>query len=198
MFVVVSRFDRLRAGVEAAIRTVYAERYGARLTSFARTIVAKLNAAGDVECAAGIRFGREALFSECYLDQPIERLLQSRCDRDFQRARIVEVSHLVGTNAGRSTAFVRGLIELLQSQDAEAAIFTATRPLRGLLRRNGIQMLELGRAERRRVDNPDIWGSYFDHDPRIVAVVQHDPFAVTRRIGFSLAAADFSVDARVF
>jgi len=194
MFVVVSRSDRLRAGVEAAIRSVYAERYGALLTSFARTIVAEVNAAGGVECAAGIRFGREALFSECYLDQPIERILQSRCHRDFQRARIVEVSHLVGTNAGRSIAFVRDLIELLNSQDVESAIFTATRPLRGLLRRNGIQMLELGRAERSRVGDPEIWGSYFDHDPRIVAVVQHDPFAITRRA----AAADFSVDARVF
>ena len=84
------------------------------------------------------------------------------------------------------------------SQDVESAIFTATRPLRGLLRRNGIQMLELGRAERSRVDDPDIWGSYFDHDPRIVAVVQHDPFAATKRTGVSVAAADFSVDARVF
>lgn len=198
MFVVVSQFDRLRASVEAAIRSIYAERYGALLTSFARTIVAELDASGGVECAAGIRFGYEALFSECYLDQPIEKILQSRCDRDFQRARIVEVSHLVGTNAGCSIAFVRDLIELLNSQDVESAIFTATRPLRGLLRRNGIQMLELGRAERSRVDDPDIWGSYFDHDPRIVAVVQHDPFAATKRTGVSVAAADFSVDARVF
>jgi hypothetical protein len=198
MFVVVSRFDRLRAGVEAAVRSVYAERYGAVLTSFARTIVADLNEEGGVECAAGIRFGYEALFSECYLDQPIECILQSHHDCDIKRECIVEVSHLAGPNAGRSIVFVQELIEFLHTKDVEAAIFTATRPLRGLLRRNSIKMLELGRADRARVADPETWGSYFDHDPRIVAVVRQEPLATTRHVDLSRVAASVLADARVF
>ena len=195
MFVVVQRSDRRRTGVEAVIRSVYAERYGAFLASFARTIVAELNEEGGVECAAGIRFGYEGLFSECYLDQPIERVLQRDYDRNIQRARIAEVSHLAGLNVGRSIAFVQDLIEFLHARDIEAAIFTATRPLRGLLRRTGIQMLELGRAARVRVADPDIWGSYFDHDPRIMAVVRRDPFATTNHACLDRASTGLLADA---
>jgi len=197
MFVMVSRFDRLRAGVEDAIRTVYAKRYGALLSSFAHTIVAELNSSGRFECAAGIRFAHEALFSERYFDLPMERVLQAQLGRDIRREHIVEVSHLAGVNPGRSVGFVRNIIELLQSLEVEWAIFTATKPLRMLLRRSGLPMLELGCAQRSRVGDPAIWGRYFDYDPRIMAV--GDPATVMTELTTGAAHAAYpGVNARAF
>jgi hypothetical protein len=197
MFVVVPRSDRWRWAVEDAIRKLYRKRYGAFLSSFAQTIVAELSQSGSVECAAGIRFGNEAFFSECYLDLPIERLLQDYLGRTVRRDKIVEVSHLAAPSSGRSLPFVRNLIESLRSRDAEWAIFTATRPLRNLLRRNRLSMIELGCADRNRVPSPESWGQYFKHDPRIMAVSHRTAFE-PKRFCYTFASPQPLADARLF
>ena len=87
MFVVVTRSDRLRSVVEDAIQKLYWKRYEAFLSSFAQTIVAELSPSGSVECAAGIRFGNEAFFSECYLDRPWSSSCKTTSDARFAAAR---------------------------------------------------------------------------------------------------------------
>jgi hypothetical protein len=197
MFVVVPRSDRLRSVVEEAIRKLYWKRYEALLSSFAQTIVAELSQSGSVECAAGIRFGSEVFFSECYLDLPMEQVLQGHLGRRVHRDKIVEVSHLAAPGPGRSLAFVQNLIELLRTRDAEWAIFTATKPLRSLLRRNRLAMIELSCADRGRVPNPKSWGNYFKHDPRIMAVSHRTAFGAKR---FYRASTSHQppADARIF
>jgi len=197
MFVVVPRSDRLRSVVEDAIQKLYWNRYEALLSSFAQTIVAELSQSGSVECAAGIRFGSEAFLSECYLDLPMERLLQDQLGRTVHRDKIVEISHLAAPSSGRSLPFVQNLIELLRTRDAEWAIFTATKPLRSLLRRNRLAMIELGCAERSRVPNPESWGHYFKHDPRIMAVSHRTAFE-PKRFYYPPASPQLPADARVF
>ena len=96
----------------------------------------------------GIHFGCQGLFSECYLDLPVERILSCRCGRAVRRNRVVEVCNLAATKPGQSLPFVRRVIEFVEMADAEWAIFTATRALRTLLQRGGINMIELARAER--------------------------------------------------
>ena len=196
MFVVVPRRDRLRSVVEDAIRKLYWKRYGAFLSSFASTIVAEVNQSGQLECAAGIRFGNEAFFSECYLDLPIEQALGDHLTNPAHRDRIVEVCHLAGVNPGRSLPFVQKLIELLRTMDTEWAIFTATKPLRNLLQRNRLAMIELGSADKSRVPNPEHWGDYFRHDPRIMAVSRM-AFA-PKRFHTMSTASHLSADARIF
>jgi hypothetical protein len=197
MFVVVPRSDRMRSAVEDAIRTLYWKRYEAFLSSFAQTIVAELSPSGSVECAAGMRFGNEAFFSECYLDLPMERLLQDHLGRTVHRNKIVEVSHLAAPCSGRSLPFVRNLIELLRTRDAEWAIFTATKPLRSLLRRNRLAMIELGCADRSRVPHPECWGHYFKHDPRIMAVNHRTAFA-PKQFYRAPISPQLPADARIF
>jgi hypothetical protein len=197
MFVVVPRSDRLRSVVEDAIQKLYWKRYEAFLSSFAQTIVAELSQSGSIECAAGIRFGNEVFFSECYLDVPMERLLQDQLGRTVDRDKIVEVSHLAAPCSGRSLAFVKSLIEMLRTRDAEWAIFTATRPLRSLLRRNRLAMIELGCADRSRVPHPESWGHYFKHDPRIMAVNHRTAFE-PKRFYYTFASPQLPADARIF
>jgi hypothetical protein len=196
MLVVVPRSDRLRSVVEFEIQRLYLKRYGAVLASFAPTLVAELTQTGDVECVAGIRFGDEPLFLECYLDRPIEQVLEDRLCLEAARSRIVEVCHLAGVGAGSSLTFVRKLIALLQGMEAELAIFTATRPLRHLLRRSGLSLIELGIATIHQVPRPETWGTYFEHDPRIMAVGARTASGPKRLMPAFMPRA--ATDARIF
>jgi hypothetical protein len=76
----------------------------------------------------------------------------------------------VAARRGRSRPFVRRIVEFVETADAERAVFTATKPLRALLRQENLNMIELARAEQMRVPNPHDWGTYFEHDPRVMAV----------------------------
>jgi Thermostable hemolysin len=172
-FAVVSRSSELRGAVEAAIRTRYRRDYQAVLRTWPATLVADIGATGRVECAAGVRFGPQMLFAEHYLDHPIDLALRRETGEAVERERIVEVCHLVAPRAGCALSFVRRLIDFICAADADWAIFTATRPLRRLLARSRMDMVELARAERGRVSEPGDWGSYFDHDPRVMAVSRH-------------------------
>lgn len=169
-FRVVARSDRLRSQIEHEIGLIYQERFAARLTLFPATLVASTSTSGAVMCAAGIRFSDQRFLSECYLDLPAEIVLQNRCGGSVQRHRIVEICHLVAVSPGFSLSFIADIIEFAESAAADWAIFTATKPLRMLLKRSGMTMLELARAERGRVPNPSDWGTYYDHDPRVMAV----------------------------
>jgi hypothetical protein len=169
-FVVVLEKDRMRSSVEDAIRAVYRDRYGARLACFPEVLVAEITPWGTIECAAGLRFGCHRLFLEYYLDIPVELALERRFGRRIDRRRAVEVCHLVASAPKSSLPFVHRIVEYVESEDAEWAVFTATKPLRALLRKERLKMVELAPAQRVRVPNPADWGTYFEHDPRVMAV----------------------------
>ena len=113
-FTVVMRSDGLRTAVEDEIRKLFWDRYAARLSSFPDTLVTELGPSGDVECAAGIHFGCEGLFSECYLDLPVERILSRRFGRPSRRNRVVEVCNLAAIKSGQSLPFVRRVVEFVE------------------------------------------------------------------------------------
>jgi hypothetical protein len=142
----------------------------ARLSSFPDVLVAEVSPFGKIDCAAGIRFGCRRLFSECYLDRPAEHSLSRRFGRAVHRDCVVEVCNLAAAKIGQSRPFIRHLIDFVEIAGAEWAIFTATRALRALLQRGGLEMFELARAEQRRVENPNDWRTYYEHDPRVMAV----------------------------
>ena len=169
-FVVVLESHVMRSAVEDAIRKPYRDRYGARLASFPDVLVAEVTSWGAIECAAGIRFGHQRFFLEHYLDTPVEMALERRFGRRINRCRTVEVCNLVAARRGRSRPFVRRIVEFVETAGAKWAVFTATKPLRALLRQENLNMIELARAEQMRVPDPHDWGTYFEHDPRVMAV----------------------------
>ncbi len=169
-FVVVPPASQLRGAVEHAIRGRYWSDYQAQLCAFPDLLVAEADPSRAIVCAAGIRFGRQPLFAEHYLDLPVELALRREVGQAVDRARVVEVCHLVAARAGRALPFVRRLIAFVRAADAEWAIFTATIPLRHLLRRSGIEMIELADADPERLSNAADWGSYFAHGPKVMAV----------------------------
>ena len=169
-FSVVTPSDDLRARVEHEIRTTYLERFQARLARLPHKLIASVSASGIIECAAGVRLSEHDFFSECYLDLPVEIALQRLFGLPVQRRRIIEVCNLAGRKPGRSQSFITSFIEFAESDEFDWVIFTATKPLRALLERSGLRMTQLARAERFRVPNPSDWGTYYEHDPRVMAV----------------------------
>lgn len=196
MFVVMPQPGRLRSAAEGTIQNVYWKRYGAILPGFADTIVAEIETRGRPICAAGLRFGDETFLSESYLDQPVEGALQDLTSASIDRGDLAEVCHLASSSPNRSMPFVRSVIRFLAEHSIEWAVFTATEPLRELLKRSGVAMLELGRASRGRLAHPGVWGSYFEHDPRVMAVSRHDVIGREMRPQFVRPARQ-SVDAQV-
>jgi hypothetical protein len=148
-FRVVALRDQCRAQVERLIRTIYWERFTAQPGLLPQTLVADVCGAGTVECAAGIRYSNHGFFSEWYLNQPVEVALRFRTGRIADRTRVIEVCNLVARRPGSSLPFVRSIIEFAEAADVDWAIFTATNPLRALLARSGLKMVELVRASRR-------------------------------------------------
>ena len=75
--IIIPRDDGLRPKAEQLITEVYAQHYGARITTFPDTLVARIAADNTIECAAGLRFAADGFFSEAYLDDPIDMLLSA-------------------------------------------------------------------------------------------------------------------------
>lgn len=162
--------DPQRGEVEAFIRSVYVQHYGANVLQFTPTLVSLSDATGIV-AAAGYRCADEGpLFLERYFEAPIESLLLTPPDVLPQRDRIVEIGHLSAVRAGEGRRLI-GLLALhLHSLSFEWVVSTMTTGLRHMFMRLGITPLALGLAD------PDSlgadaaqWGRYYEHQPVVLA-----------------------------
>ena len=166
----VGREHPLRKATEDCIREVYARTCGARLTVFPDLLFAACGREDALLCAAGLRFGDEGYFSECYLDQPIESLLGAHAGQRVARSSIFEITTLVSRAPDVSAAFLRRIGRLGRYWGFEWAFFTASERLRELLRGMGIPLILLGEAQPGRVSHPEAWGSYYRCAPRVCAI----------------------------
>lgn len=163
--------DARRAEVEQFIRTVYAERFDARLQHFAPQLVSLRDVEGRIVAAAGYRFaGSTALFLERYLDTPIEAALARQAAATPSREGIVEVGHLAAARAGEGRRLILALGPHLAARGAQWVVSTLTEELRHLFVRIGVTPLALGVADPARLgqDLGD-WGRYYEHRPVVLA-----------------------------
>jgi hypothetical protein len=169
MFTLILPAHALRDETEATIRAAYRRKHGARLDSLPSTLVAEIEA-DKVICAASLRFAAEGFFSERYLDLPVEALVTRHAGVRATRDSLAEVGSLAAARPGAVGHLVAGVVQHLQARGIRWAFFTATARLRALLRRAGIPLIELAAADPQRVDNAEIWGGYYRHDPRVMLV----------------------------
>jgi hypothetical protein len=177
----IPRDDDLRPKAEQLITEVYAQHYGARITIFPDTLVARIAGDHSIECAAGLRFAADGFFSEVYLDVPIDLLLSAIRYRSVRREKIFEVTSLASRASHRVGLFLRKIIACGEAAGFEWAFFTATRPLKALLERLNLPLVPLAEADRSRVANPDSWGSYYTLAPHVYAVHRDDVAACLRQ-----------------
>jgi hypothetical protein len=170
----VSPGDAMWPVVSIFIRTTYSDHYGARLGHLPDTILALVDGQHRVLCAAGLRDGAAPFFSEYYLDDPIETIISRTAGKPVQRSEIAEVANLASRTPAATVQFMRQLILYGDTLGYNWAFFTATGRLEKILRRIQLPLIELGRAAADRVPNPELWGSYYETGPRVLAIGRDD------------------------
>jgi hypothetical protein len=163
--------DPQRAEVEAFIRGVFRERFGATVRGFAPVLVALRDEAGTLLAAAGHRSADAGpLFLERYLDAPIEQHLRGAAGAPVPRTRIAEVGHLAASRAGEGRRLIALMAPALAAQGFDWIVSTLTQELRQLFVRLGVAPLALGVADPAMLGaQASDWGSYYDHRPLVQA-----------------------------
>lgn len=175
--------DASRGEVEAFVRRVYAQRFGADLKTFAPVLVSLRDAQGPV-AAAGFRpAARGPLFLERYLGAPVETLLAAQTGAAPAREHIVEVGHLAAGKSGEGRRLIRAMAPHLAALGFQWVVSTLTEELRHLFVRIGVTPLALGHADPRVLGaEAGHWGSYYDHGPVVLAGhLQHAMRQLARR-----------------
>ena len=162
----VEQTHRERGLAEAFVRAVFLRAYNARIGSLYPLLLAIARDSGDYAAVAGIRpAGGTLLFSEQYLDQPVEQLLQT------QRAGIAEIGNLAPAGAGQARWLICALSAFLIGAGFTHVIFTSVPKLRNAFRRMGLPLTRLADADAQRLPPQQRaeWGSYYQHRPAVYA-----------------------------
>ena len=172
-----------RAAVETFVRDVYRTRYGADVRSFAPVLVSLHDHDGSRVAVAGYRpAGDGPLFLERYLGAPVERLLGGTA-----RTGIVEVGHLAAVRAGAGRRLVMLLGPHLAAQGYDWVVGTLTAELRHLFLRLGIAPRALNVADPTLLGAEAAhWGSYYDHEPLVLAGAIQPALRLLARRGAAL------------
>jgi len=160
----------LRRATEKLVKSVYATQYGANISTFPDLLVALVNADGKPYCAAGLRVGLRDCFSETYLDDTIQNVISNSIREQVCRENILEVANLASVRMGASFVLMREIIAYGRERGIRFCVFTATQRLRRVLKATRIPLLEMSRADKSRVSNPDDWGSYYESNPWVCAL----------------------------
>lgn len=160
---------RGRKEAQDHIKGVYSHVYGAEVTSFAPLLVVAKRVDGEILCAAGIRTAKDGFFSETYLKTDFSTALQQIAHIDVPAEEIMEVVSLAASTPFPVLPMLDKMIEWGRDNAMTCGVFTATAPLRRLLKRTSLHYVELASADISQVSNPKTWGSYYDTDPKVCA-----------------------------
>lgn len=158
-----------RTAAENHIQSVYWNTYRAKITDFAPLLVVAQRPDGQILCAAGIRTARDGFFSDAYLKQDFSTVLRQLAGLDVPADQIMEVVSLASKTPFPVLPMLDRMIEWGRENGMTCGVFTATRPLRQLLRRTGLAYTELASAQASQVANPQDWGRYYETDPKVCA-----------------------------
>ena len=170
----VRRSDCLRSEVEDFIKQTFHDNYGARPSSFPSKLITVISESGDISCAAGLRSEEDGFFSECYFDFSIEDVIFQKTGVSVDRAGLLEVSTLASCSPKNIVPFITKIVDYGESAGFDWAFFTLTQRLKLLLRRMGLDLVLLGRADIACVSDPERWGSYYRTNPFVYAVARRD------------------------
>lgn len=156
----------LRPSAEHFVRKVFQAAYHARPGRLYPSLLSISQGSGQFAAIAGIRpAGGETLFSEYYLEQPVEQLLGT------PRSGIAEIGNLAPASTGQARWLICAVSAFLIGAGFSHVVFTAVPKLRNAFRRMGLPLTELAKADilclppAQRAE----WGSYYQHAPAVFA-----------------------------
>jgi hypothetical protein len=160
-----------RKQIEAFIADEYRRHFSARLTEFMPTLVGLHGHEGELEAAAGYRAAVDGpLFLEAYTDGPVEGLLKELRGIDVQRNEIVEVGSLACRSGRAAMEMVAALVPMLIHEGFSWVVFTGADTVRNVFRRMHLKPFALCIANKSVLgDRQHEWGSYYDHNPVVMA-----------------------------
>ena len=183
-----------RKRVEQFLEAVYAEKYGAELTSHYPVLMSAQDRDGTILAAIGFRFAEdEAPFLAQYLDDPVETAV-SRCFRvPVARNQIVEIGSLAANGQGPLWLLFLILSTYLHDQGYEYAMVTGTNTLQALFKRIGLDLAVITDADQNRLpDAGASWGSYYDTDPKVMVGRIDDCHRILQRFSAQVRLLDMS------
>ncbi len=167
---IVDRTHSQRKEVEHYISARYSLAFDAHLDAFMPTFMALVEEE-EIRSLCGFRVAsEEPLFLEQYLDLSADTLLSHVYGNQVNRGELIEFGQLASFSKGFSAVHFLLMTEFLVQSGYEWCIFTATDPLYAMMSRLGLETVTLAQADPSRVPNAtEIWGSYYQYQPRIVA-----------------------------
>lgn len=168
-----------RSALEAFVAREFFQRYGAKLNNFMPWLLG-LSCDGQLAGVAGLRPAADcSLFIEQYLDVPVETALQACTGQLVERNTIVEIGNLAGHHIGVNRALFPILTELTYMRGYAWVVCNATRTVQNSLRRLGIPVVPVQRAEPERLGAARfIWGSYYATESTVIAISTADAHQV--------------------
>ena len=160
-----------RRDAELYIDQRYTRNFGARTQAFMPRLFTVRDGNDRICSAFGLRAAHHRLFSERYLDAPIEHRIGCGAGRRICRREIIEVGHLCGAYAGAMRCLIALLVPPLAAEGFSWVVFTGTTVLRNAFRRAGLHPLDLGPARRESLAPEEClhWDRYYALSPRVSA-----------------------------
>lgn len=163
--------DPRRAEAEAFVHARFRRTHGANVVTFMPSLLLMTDSRGQIEAVVGCRrAGHAPLYLERYLEQPIEAAIAARTGSRISRSQVVEVGNFAASSSRVAATFMSFLAPHFLDRGLTWITFTATDSIRRILASLGARCADLGGADgAQTAGGPDRWGSYYSHDPRVMA-----------------------------
>jgi len=174
-----------RRQVEQFIVSEYCRHFDARVTEFMPTLVGLHGGDGELQAAAGYRAAADGpLFLEAYTNGPIEQRLRELRGIDVARSEIVEVGSLACRGGRAAMEMVAAMVPVLIEEGFTWVVFTGADTVRNVFRRLQLKPVALCIANKAVLgERQREWGSYYDHNPVVMAGPIADGISVLHPVG---------------
>jgi hypothetical protein len=171
-----------RATLEDYVRREFLAHFGARIRHFMPELLGLHGLDGSIRAVVGCRAAAaEPLFLETYTRESIETALESLNGFFVPREHIVEIGSLACRNAAAAVAIVRALVPHLLRAGYSWVVFTGADTVMNVFRHLGLAPRALCPADPLLLGEArHDWGTYYDHEPHVMAGRIADGVAATR------------------
>lgn len=162
-----------RAEVESFIADIFYHAYHAKIQHFMPKLIALRDEHHHLMAAFGMREAKHSsLFLEQYLDEPIEKVISNNLNQTILRNDITEIGNLAVINPRNSGILIAHVIKHSIDAGVQWCVATAHHTLQNGLIKGGVDVFPLQAVEPTRLPAEELanWGSYYEHQPQIVAV----------------------------
>ncbi|MEY8712747.1 hypothetical protein A9B99_08210 [Mangrovibacter phragmitis] len=168
---IIYRHDEQAEKSRKYIEKIYSDNYKAKINPDPDIIISCQNkSSGELVACTGISFAApgQHLFSERYLDTPLDTLILQQTGQSLSRHQVVEIGSLASDNPNVAADLIRIVPIIAWLMGSKAILCTSTRRLRKLLAFHQIPFTMLAEASSTRLSPEEkaAWGSYYDQAPQ--------------------------------